>query len=673
MKKYNIVFLFFLLFAAKIFAWENIHTHPSISAKCIENSIFDNYIQTQLGFESSNSELMWSYPSGILRRIDEVEAEPSKTERSIREWIEVGSMIEDAGGGEQIGYLFRFNHHFYDPTRNSGLNNSEVDFKGSSRFVGKSAVDWALNLNLNEHNWQITRRNFYLALTSNLEIDREESFARTFLNIGHILHMIEDMGVPAHVRNDSLYAHVRYLIQNDDTMGDDKINLLENWVEKKVKENGDSLGRWISGWSPTPVVFERVADYFDTDTRNDISYLGGSTDPSSTWGLAEATNYQLLSWSTIFRENINNTLYFFPHPAFINTTTLTEGSGVYRSGYNVEHLCRTTMTRDFLMHDKLDKSFCLLGKNIWDDYAEITIPRTINYATGLLNYFFRGRLSVDSNGIDEDGNIEIKIKNTSINTDSEQALVGGTFELYWDNDANERTAVDGFSVDGWSSSSVLDYDETVLARFPVFTPEDTNIVQYVLVYKGPINPSSDPDKSDEDDQLAIAVDMFKTNLGNVVSICWIDEASDSLSPYNSSSTYNADLQAYRNIISSNNANIVKGGCLVPGNPPSGVLPSGYSAPEEVSIQTCGRPPSQSELTDDFNRIRDGIVPDYLILCVDNSGSMHTADIEPGYGNFKTWIRNNYSSTIIVEYNFTTERWLNEMKTGIQNAIDNLNN
>lgn len=157
--------------------------------------------------------------------------------------------------------------------------------------------------------------------------------------------------------------------------------------------------------------------------------------------------------------------------------------------------------------------------------------------------------------------------------------------------------------------------------------------------------------------------------GSIVAMCWIDESSSY-----GESTFNNDLDAYQDLISFLDVT-VKDGCLVPSNethphPITDVLPDGYSAPGDtggISVENCDRPPTLAELIDDFDRIRDGMIPEFVVLWVDNSTSMTTDTIEPSYSQFKNWLSNTYDIELY-EYEFTDERWIEEMKTGIEAAV-----
>jgi hypothetical protein len=67
--------------------------------------------------------------------------------------------------------------------------------------------------------------------------------------------MIEDMGVPAHTRNDFLFAHYRPPASAG--------NPFESWVEDQVKANGGDYPWSGSG----PVVFDKSTKYYDETRR----------------------------------------------------------------------------------------------------------------------------------------------------------------------------------------------------------------------------------------------------------------------------------------------------------------------------------------------------------------------------------------------------------------------
>jgi hypothetical protein len=669
----TILSVVFILSHQSLYAFENKNTHPALTDKSVVASIIDDYLKTQVGLgDGINTQLSYNFPSEIQTRINRTKWDGGKTKRTLLEWIKVGSAIEDED--EYPAYSIRSRHHLYDPIRNAGWNNHDDNphWIGWPATVlglrGGSAMEWAINGMaplrpiLNYQSWQSAREDFYAALTNSTKSDREKYLAMTFLDLGCVLHVLEDMGIPAHTRNDVLFEHYRNKNDNGSPF--------EKYVERHVMRTG-GLSNWLSAnWYPTPKVFSKVADYFDTDTRNGIDYFAGNVP--GTWGLAECTNYQFLSWSTIFRPDDGN-LYFFPHPALAETDPLVEGRYQYRSGYGVQHLTRHTMSSDYLLYpNNLDRAYVVIdGKTLYD-YAEITIPRTIDYVTGLANYFFRGKLSIEDIYYDSgSGKWIATIKNTSKNYNIEQVLYGGSFEMYWEDCQGNRTQVTDLSVDNWVvGQSILDFDDSVTARFTL--PSGAAAKSIIAVYKGPINDSQHPYAIDCDDLNAIAVSS-PGELPIIIVMCWIDEAccwaDPSLQYFYNASLYNEDLAEY------SPTTFTRSGCRVPEHPDLSpgiwpVLPSGYAAPAEISVETCGRPPSFNEIIEDFDQIRGDVFPGYLLLCVDDSGSMTYSTIQPGYDDFKLWISENYPGITIVEWPFYDERWIKAINEGIQYILDN---
>jgi len=507
----------FVLFQQSLYAFENKKTHPILTERAAKATI-DDYLKTQVGLSNGiNTQLLYDFPEEMQIRINRANWDSGKTQRTLLEWLKVGSAIEDTDtylNPYRDDSNKRPRHHFYDPTRNAGMNNKDdnPDWNGwpdaAMGLRGGSALTWAINgtapsePTVNNQSWQKTRDDFYSALTQSTKSNREKYLAISFLDLGCVLHMLEDMGVPAHTRNDFLFAHYRTSKDYGDPF--------ETRVERDIGRNGNSLSRWVSGgWTPTPQVFSRVSDYFDAGVYNG-NYLGDGVPTPSTWGLSERTNYQFLSWSTIFEDNFLTSLYWFPNPAKINTADVNDFGYVYLSGYGVDHLAAQTLSKYHLKHEHLNKAWCIIGEAVTDDYAEITIPRTINYTTGLTNYFFRGRLSatLDYNTCEE---IELNITNESENSGTTQYLKGGAFELYWEDPDGDRTEITGLTVfdsdnpaddDEWSSSCSLAHGNSIRAKF---TKPSGAIEKFILIYKGNICENTSELDSDDSDALAMAI------------------------------------------------------------------------------------------------------------------------------------------------------------------------
>jgi hypothetical protein len=523
-------------------------SHANLTQTAIFNSVLSEYLQNQLNIQQGLNGIL-TLDQSVIPPSERIPSDQLE-ERiflilplypTVRDLLECGSRLEDIPNP-------RAKHHFHDPYRNAGLNNktehpalsvafSTVTYAwywGDNKFDLTGASNLKRASNTEDPNWEQEYENFfawpdarnyfYKALTKESPETRVHYLAMTFLSLGHVLHLLEDMGVPPHARNDFIEAHFRGLYPGG--IG----NPLEKHVEDEIKALGAIPDRWLDGWTPQAKVFSKLAHYWDVN-----NYLGqyAGTSPPSNWGLSERTNYQFLSQSTIFRENIiineetgERTKYYFPHPDVNHTSEhidtevylwgLVPVDYRYISGYDITHLARTKFTQKYAYMSGMTYPtetvayHTTFDERVYEDYAKVTIPRTIDYATGLANYFFRGRLSAEQTG--EDGNdIILTITNLSENSGVPQTLKAGAFELYWDDPDGNRTKITDFTVyepsppnNPWNSStSTLAYNQSAEA---IFTIPEGDIKKYILVYKG--NICQNPANPDLDDPEAIAVQMI---------------------------------------------------------------------------------------------------------------------------------------------------------------------
>ena len=87
-------------------------------------------------------------------------------------------------------------NHFYNPLVDSGLHD-----------WGKTGIknpEWAKDYSSNEYSWKKGRQYYYEALTESDSKTRSQKFALAFRSLGQVMHLIQDMGVPAHTRKDML-------------------------------------------------------------------------------------------------------------------------------------------------------------------------------------------------------------------------------------------------------------------------------------------------------------------------------------------------------------------------------------------------------------------------------------------------------------------------------------
>jgi hypothetical protein len=102
-------------------------------------------------------------------------------------WIRQGSIDEDAHP--------RYTNHYYDPSTGNGLTDlSEVDDIFEPALTFYSARDWL---------WRQNSASGDFSVPGILDRYARGDSQNAYLGIGHILHLFQDMSVPAHTRNDT--------------------------------------------------------------------------------------------------------------------------------------------------------------------------------------------------------------------------------------------------------------------------------------------------------------------------------------------------------------------------------------------------------------------------------------------------------------------------------------
>ncbi len=422
---------------------------------------------------------------------------------TLLEWVREGSHLEDDyNSWTLLTNGSRFNNHFHKATSafpwgNAGLS----DGIGS----GMSAVLWAHNGPAQDnsigkdHSWQMTRKNYLHALTATSENERQASFALTFLDLGHQMHLLQDMAVPAHVRNDNHggetlfkrnYFHELYF---------------ENWAAKNIVTLGASNHPNINLNVAHPLA--PVARLFDLDAYN-------GTNPSASLqiGLSEYTSANFFSSDTIFAAELppDHPRYApFPRRESTNLKTYIEGGLLPETfiapdkqeelrfyiaktgdGEPIPHFVRPGyFARELMKGDELlwehTLTFYLDGL-CHQDYSERLLPRAVGYSVSLLDYFFRGKMEV--------GGVEVRDQNRNItgmgirmvNTTPEETMQNGSFRIAY-RYSSGGSYVYGLSNEISMGSLIMrpEVDHRFFsASFSPTIPKDAVSPEYTLVYFG---------------------------------------------------------------------------------------------------------------------------------------------------------------------------------------------
>jgi len=343
----------------------------------------------------------------------------------IREWIRLGGMREDD--------FLRFLRHFHDPLKPwdaAGLNVGVDRYDSSIRWMqepNQGGLDtggfWS---------WRDARRLYYQALVESNANYRQVLWADLFRALGQIMHLVVDASVPEHTRNDP-----------HPFGGLTSTSSYEYWVSGQ-HATPESTAPFVARFLSAPIGFDAgilrlpapsgehiarvpVARLIDAD-RYDGSNPGVTANPADprapvSAGIAEIANANFYSENTfpggypsptdqgLIRVNLDTPLgrvrRYLSRPA---------GLGLLPA-----NPLRAECASDAYGGEPTPYP-CMDGV-VWNQVAAHMLPRAVGYASGVLDYFFRGAISVTRVEWAPSG-ITLRVRN-----DSDEDMEG-TFEVF---------------------------------------------------------------------------------------------------------------------------------------------------------------------------------------------------------------------------------------------------
>lgn len=358
------------------------------------------------------------------------------------ELVQYGAQHEDDGA--------RPINHFFDPYRSVGLP------------FAQSSPDWILNgSNVPVYTYEDLLAYLRGALAELTVESRNAYWALVFETLGHVIHHVQDMAQPQHVRGD-LHFHRDWPIVGDPSLYEacTEAALL---TPPPTRRCGDPLGHGLY-----PVVrLARAREYWTTVPTDAYGRGRGMADFTNANFVSKDSNFRFIDDHLVLRARD----FPSPMPTGLRTHTLEElgASDVcerlrrdpralgraasceieFASTEVVDAYAGNTETNEraasLSVFDQylglrpdgptyaVDRLFTL---NRFNHAAahEFLIPRAIGYSAGLIDHFFRGRL--EAGEVDaQDGMLTVEIKNISAEGN---AFGPGTFQLYYDSVSKTR-------------------------------------------------------------------------------------------------------------------------------------------------------------------------------------------------------------------------------------------
>lgn len=272
-------------------------------------------------------------------------------------------------------------------------------------------------------------RYFLDGLTARDVASREQNLADLFTALGRLTHLVADVSVPEHSRND---AHV--IASHYETWCKANLVTLDNTI--------DGVQVFDNSLMPSDAIFAQPrGSAFGSDPLSPVSNLwdsrsSGTGDNPLLWatdrlaGLADYSNYNYFSGDMVF-DSVH-----YPHPSLLEVDldllpiTASDGRTDYvyffkrtaSDGIAVSHLAVT----GFHYQDLLDQGLAIafqaahLDEYCWKEYAKNLVPRAVSYGTTLVDYIFRGKFDATGSG------------NTLTVTNRSSGTATGTFTVYRD-------------------------------------------------------------------------------------------------------------------------------------------------------------------------------------------------------------------------------------------------
>jgi hypothetical protein len=362
------------------------------------------------------------YQLGLRRPIDSNEPDQTflgcfRARKSILDLIVDGSVCEDDFPPGPI-------YHFFDPRTNVPLHLDPADYPGHEvavafmNSIARTSPDWAVlgqgsapPFSSHDYSFPKARDYLYGALTSPIPVDRRRQFGLLFDSVGRMIHHIEDMAQPQHVRNDNHLSH-----EIADSVC--RTDVLELCQVYRALRRESAYENWTNGPRILPSL--PVTGYAPVypGSGDPPDGLAVFTTPQQFWanagkGMAEYTNRNFFSAGTM-TENPP----FTDTPFDVDVLTLCVGANppcgrlppadVYvtffpshvddqfrpGSGPSLHPYAASTSIFDPEFKTYTAQRLPSVNRFTFAKDYEFLIPRAVGYSAGLINYFFRGNMEI---------------------------------------------------------------------------------------------------------------------------------------------------------------------------------------------------------------------------------------------------------------------------------------
>ncbi|MDO8477522.1 MAG: hypothetical protein Q7W02_15240 [Candidatus Rokubacteria bacterium] len=445
-----------------------LETHVSINDRAAVISGTGAYLKDELGLKDGLGKT-------FRRKPDD--------ERTGFRWIQFGGRAEDLyDESEWFGAAYRSKNHFHNPIVASWADSGLRTLSICLPFVisGESSPRWAQNADQGQSGqaaWADARKAYFEALTLGAMVDRDDGWTRTLQVLGQQMHLVADLVVPAHTRND-IHCPVS--------------DRFEAWALRNKPRVDSILSATLQPVDPSifsinvpvddQVAKVPIARLMDTDRYD-------GTNPTDTMrltvGLAEYTNANFFSDHTVFEDHApGNPSFRYPSFASVELGNEEDAPGGVRRRYFLKTQDGDTGYRLAVpsalyesLPDALRDQEKALDDKVLENYAARLLPKAVSYSAALLDYFFRGKLGAR---IAPDPADPQAFLLTGKN-ESQEPLKDGMLKVFGDYASEGRRELGSWTISGPVASGDALSDQTLSFRPPTDRPIPE---RYMVVYQG---------------------------------------------------------------------------------------------------------------------------------------------------------------------------------------------
>ncbi len=483
-------------------------THNEISNAAIQKSVLDLDPQVLLTLGVNPDTRISQFPSVVP--IDPNGADPNETtfleNTSIIRIITGGSVLEDAST--------RSVHHFYDPQH-----------EGFAGGVGLPSPVWILesmetqgmgsefSLPNQFYSYRDALEYYYLGLILPDETDRRINFGLMFRSLGHVIHHLQDMAQPQHVRSDQhcnaltdfpSFAFFCFLA------GKHNPSYYESHTDTKILEDSTL----VSTVTTEVPIFSSVREFWDNKDNSGIAHFTSQNFVSDGTNFQSNDTGQLVSHPDFTFPKPLNQIVSVPLVDLLNEESnlsdehkqsllrrldchvnpclldfiqneIVDGKSGFTSInfhsstlsiFDAEIRSRNLEIANTFLSSYVTKRLTSLNRFNFEAAYPYLLSRAVSYSTGLINHFFRGQLEVTNVGWADVSSLVVTLKNQSINDES---LISGDFEIYYDSIEDKRINVNPVNING--STLPLEEGNEISLIFNIPSDRDENLEKPYLV------------------------------------------------------------------------------------------------------------------------------------------------------------------------------------------------